>query len=70
MVSGLCATITRVSLSRASTSPIARSLPMSRWLVASSSSRMLGRLYNARASSRRWRCPPDRPAPCSPTRVW
>mmetsp|Transcript_16750 Transcript_16750/g.32043 ORF Transcript_16750/g.32043 Transcript_16750/m.32043 type:complete len:91 (+) Transcript_16750:119-391(+) len=46
------------------------SLWLSRALVASSRSRILGRLTRARAMATRCFCPPDMACPPSPTGVW
>mmetsp|Transcript_16752 Transcript_16752/g.32055 ORF Transcript_16752/g.32055 Transcript_16752/m.32055 type:complete len:84 (+) Transcript_16752:710-961(+) len=46
------------------------SLSESRALVASSRSRILGRLTRARAMATRCFCPPDMACPPSPTGVW
>jgi len=48
---------------------IACSLSTSSALVASSRIRILGSPVNARAMAMRWRCPPDKRAPRSPTGV-
>jgi hypothetical protein len=66
-----CATRTTVLPARAvrRLSWIARSVAVSRWLVASSKMRTSGLLSNARAIASRCRWPPEKLAPRSPTRV-
>ncbi len=41
----------------------------SRWAVGSSSTRIAGFASSARASKRRWRCPPDSADPSGPARM-
>ena len=69
MVESLWAMTTRVHLSLSRESHTVRCVTLSSALVASSNMRIFGLGAMARAIMRRWRCPPESPAPPSPTMV-
>ena len=62
-------TVVRPCIRRSMASCTSCSASVSRALVASSKIRMRGLVTSARAMAIRWRWPPERLAPCSPTRV-
>ena len=61
--------VVRSAISERRVAWMASSVVASTAEVASSSTRMRGSVRMARASANRWRCPPDRVTPRSPTTV-